>query len=82
MTIQTDKAGNSISTWAVIGFCVVAFGVLMGIRGEFEQLWVQTVLACCAGAFLGVALYAAQSYRALRKDSVCHNTGNPDKPPA
>jgi uncharacterized membrane protein YeaQ/YmgE (transglycosylase-associated protein family) len=57
MTDNLDSARNRIGTIATIVVCIIAFGVLMGIRGEFEQHWVQTVIAGCAGAFLGVALY-------------------------
>ena len=82
MTIKTDGARDSIIAWVVIGLCVGAFGVLMGIRSEFEQLWVRTIIASCAGALLGVALYAAQWYRARKHESRLQKTSNSDKTPA
>ena len=57
MTNNPDNAHCRRGTIASIVICLIAFGVLMGIRGEFEQLRLQTVIAGCAGAFLGVALY-------------------------
>ena len=82
MTIKTDGAGDSISTWVVIGLCILAFGVFMGIRNEFEQLWVRMVCAGCAGAVLGVALYMAQRYRARKQESRRRKTSTADKPPS
>ncbi len=43
-----------------VGVCIVAYGLLMGFRNEFEQFWVRNVIAGCAGAFLGMALYEGQ----------------------
>jgi len=60
MTNNLDSARSRRSAIATIVLCIIAFGVFMGIRGEFEQHWVKTVIAGCAGAFLGVALYQAK----------------------
>lgn len=57
MTDNPDPAHSPRGTIATIAVCIIAFGVLMGIRGEFEQQWLKTVIAGCAGAFLGMALY-------------------------
>jgi hypothetical protein len=48
--------------WAMTrgGLCVVAFGVLMGLRSEVEQHWAKIAIAGCAGAFMGMALYECQ----------------------
>jgi len=39
---------------------IVVFGVLMGIRTEFEQVWVRALVAACAGGILGWALLQAR----------------------
>jgi len=57
MTNNLGSARNLRGTIATIVICIIAFGLLMGIRSEFEQNWVKTFVAGCAGAFLGVALY-------------------------
>lgn len=33
---------------------IVLFGVLMGMRGEFDLFWVRALVAGCAGAVLGI----------------------------
>jgi len=60
MTNNFDSALRRSGIIIAIVLCIIAFGVLMGIRGEYEQQWLQTVIAGCAGAFLGVALYQAK----------------------
>jgi hypothetical protein len=56
----TDKPYSR--KWAMIrvGAYVIDFGVLMGLRYEFEQYWVKNAIAGCAGAFMGMALYECQ----------------------
>lgn len=39
---------------------VGVFGVLMGLRTDFEDLWVRALVAACAGAALGWALLQAR----------------------
>jgi len=42
---------------------VVAFGVLMSIRTEADQMWVRAALAACAGGALAVALLSATRHK-------------------
>jgi hypothetical protein len=59
-TIMSDNLNSTRchkGTIAIIVVCIIVFGGLMGIRSSFEQHWVQTGIAGCAGAFMGVALY-------------------------
>ena len=37
-------------------------GTIMAIRSEFEEPWVKTAIAACAGAFMGVALYQSKKF--------------------
>lgn len=39
---------------------IVIFGVLMGIRTEFEQVWMRALVAACAGGVLGWAVLQAR----------------------
>ena len=39
---------------------IVVFGVLMGIRTEFEQVWMRALVAACAGGVLGWAVLQAR----------------------
>jgi hypothetical protein len=39
----------------------VAFGVLMSIRTETDEMWIRAALAACAGGALAVALWWAAS---------------------
>jgi len=39
---------------------IVVFGVLMGIRPEFEQVWMRALVAACAGGVLGWAVLQAR----------------------
>ncbi len=36
------------------------FAFLMGIRGEFTELWVRVLLACVAGGIFGWVLFKCQ----------------------
>ena len=55
--------------WAIIrvGAYCVAFGILMGLRNEFEQNWVKDVIAGCAFVFFGMAVYESQMWRRRQK---------------
>ena len=63
----TDKPYSR--KWAMIrlGAYVVGYGLLMGLRGEFEAPWVKNVMAGCAGAFLGMLLYEGQKFWRRKK---------------
>ena len=39
---------------------IVVFGVLMGVRPEFEQMWLRALVAACAGGVLAWALLQAR----------------------
>ena len=39
---------------------IIVFGVLMGIRPEFEQVWMRALVAACAGGILGWAVLQAR----------------------
>jgi hypothetical protein len=42
---------------------ILVFGALMGIRPAFEQMWLRTLVAACAGGVLGWALLQARRRR-------------------
>ncbi len=52
---QKDKpprmSGEQI---AQLIFGIVLFGVLMGLRTEFQSLWLRMLVAGCAGAVLAI----------------------------
>jgi hypothetical protein len=50
--------------WVMIrvGLYIIAYGVLMGLRNEFEQPWTRNVFVGCAGAVMGMLLYKSQKY--------------------
>ena len=63
----TDKPYRRV--WAVVrvGVYCVVFGILMGLRNEFEQNWMKDVIAGCAFVFLGLAVYEGQMWRRRQK---------------
>ena len=42
---------------------IILFGVLMGMRGEFDSFWTRTLVAGCAGAVLGIFVLPLRKYR-------------------
>jgi cobalamin synthase len=62
MTNNLDSPRGPRGTIATIAVTIIAYGVLMAIRSEFEQPWAKTAIAACAGAFLGVALYHSKKF--------------------
>ena len=44
-------------------FGIILFGVLMGIRGEFDSVWVRILIAACAGAVLAIFVLPLRKYR-------------------
>ena len=44
-------------------FGIILFGVLMGIRGEFDSIWVRMLVGACAGAVLGIFVLPLRKYR-------------------
>ena len=44
-------------------FGIILFGVLMGMRGEFDSIWVRMLIAVCAGAVLGICVLPLRKYR-------------------
>jgi hypothetical protein len=62
-TDNTNKHLNPKSTKVIIGLCIIAYGMLMGLRSEFDQHWLKNVIAGCAGGFLGCALALLSSQK-------------------
>jgi small-conductance mechanosensitive channel len=56
MANSTDSPRSPTGSIVLVAVCIVAFGVFMAIRSEFEQFWVRAAIAGCAGALLGLAL--------------------------
>lgn len=67
MSNIADKPNNGKSVMIRIGIYIVAYGILMGLRSEFDDFWMKTAMAACAGAFLGMALYEGQKIWRGRK---------------
>jgi hypothetical protein len=42
---------------------VILFGVLMGIRGEFDSIWIRMLVAACAGAIFGIFVLPLRKFR-------------------
>jgi uncharacterized membrane protein YeaQ/YmgE (transglycosylase-associated protein family) len=42
---------------------IIVFGVLMGMRGEFQSFWVRALVAGCAGAVLAIFVLPLRKYR-------------------
>jgi len=42
---------------------IILFGVLMGIRGEFDSVWVRILIAASAGAVLAIIVLPLRKYR-------------------
>ena len=42
---------------------LILFGVLMGMRGEFESFWMRALVAGCAGAVLAILVLPVRKYR-------------------
>jgi hypothetical protein len=64
--MEPNKEAN-FKRIAIIGACCLAFGLLMGLRSDFEQHWAKNVLAGLAFAFMGLGIALAQKYRGPRK---------------
>jgi hypothetical protein len=58
--MKREKATRrqSLSKVQIVGVVagVLAFGILMEVRSELEQLWMRALVAACAGGALGWAL--------------------------
>jgi len=63
----TPRQRNPATVLAGAGLCVVAFGTLMGLRGQLVQPWAKTLVAAFAGAFLGIGMALVAAYRLKRK---------------
>lgn len=53
---------NSKGSLLTIIGCILAFGMLMGLRSQFQHLWVRTLIAGGAGAFLGVVIFQTRNH--------------------
>jgi hypothetical protein len=63
MANNTDSPHSPYGVVVMVAACIVAFGVLMATRSEFEQSWVRAAIAGCAFALLGVAISHAKKRR-------------------
>ncbi|TMP96369.1 MAG: hypothetical protein E6L09_15100 [Verrucomicrobia bacterium] len=54
------RLGLSAAQIAKLVIGIVVFGLLLGVRAEFEHIWVRAAVAGCAWGTLGWALLQAR----------------------